>query len=179
MLRVSSAKLVGTTAVVVQLILLVVKASLVALAAAPGRLASNLRGSLNFLGGVRIPIRTVTVVVSVTLHFVPVLVRRASGVVGTRVTEKTSFRRKGVVGETGDVIPLLMPLFMSTFEHTSSLTVTVRTEYCGNKRNEAGVGPLMCRGSSGVTCLFVFTFLTIIVILEVLLPIGLNGLVFE
>lgn len=115
------------------------------------------------------PIRTVTVVVSVTLQFVPVLVRRASGVVGTRVTHKTGFRSNGLVRGTGDVIPLLVPLFMSTFHHTSSLTVTVRTHYCDNKRKQAGVGPLHCRKASHGTCIVLVTFLILIVITQILL----------
>lgn len=107
------------------------------------------------MGGLRIPVRRVTVVVSVTLHFVPVLVRRASGVVGTRVTHNTSFRAKGVVRGTGGVVPLLIPLFVSTFEETGSLTVTVRTEYCRKKSGEARVGPLHCRSESCVSCIIV------------------------
>lgn len=132
--------------------LLITNSSLVAFAAAPGKLASKLRGLLRPLGQVRMPMRRVSVVVSVTLHFVPVLLRRASGVVGTRVTEKTSFRSKGVVRETGTVVPVLIPLFISTFQETGSLTVTVRTHYCRNNRKHAGVGPLGCRCRSELTC---------------------------
>ncbi len=139
-----------TNFVTLEVILLVVVDSVLACAAAPGSLASTVRGLLSPLQFVNLggTIRALTVVVAVTLEFVPALIRRTRGVVGTRGTENTSLRDKGLGRGVGTLVPVLVPLLFSTMEHTTRLTSTVRYEYCGSNRNGAHVGRLGLRFES-------------------------------
>lgn len=94
--RVDRRNLQGNLFVALHLMFLVNFSSLLACAADPVILASKVRTLLGPFHHFNIPTRRLTVVVAVTLHFVPALLRRASQVVGTRSSHNTSFADKGL-----------------------------------------------------------------------------------
>lgn len=161
-LGVARTNVYATVFVSIEVVLLIIINSLLACAAAPASLASTVRELFSPLGIFGLSIRSITVAVAVTLHFVPALVRRVSGVATTRGSHKTSLRANGLIRETGTLIPVLVPLFVSSFEHTGRLTCTVSYHYCGNNRNHAGVGRIGVTNESCtslVSMVIVFTLM--------------------
>lgn len=162
---------VGETVFIsMEVVYLVLTDSYLAFAASPARLASTVRELVGPLTGLRFPIRRVTVVVSLTLEFIPALLRRASGVARTRGTQNTSVRSNGVVREMGTFVPVLVPLFISTFEETCRLTATVRYHYCHNKAKEAQVGAVRVTGHSCMSFMVITLLVNKIVLYGVFLP---------
>lgn len=124
---------------------------ILAIAARPVRVARKLRRLLSPLSGIKIPARRVTVVLNITVRFVPILKRRTRAVQVTRATQKTQFRDGGLARHTTDFLPLIVPIFLTTFHQTSRLTYTVRTENCHKPKQQAGGGGSLPGHGKGIT----------------------------
>lgn len=99
-------------------------------AAAPATVASTFRTLLGPFTGVNIRTRRVTLIVDLTLQFLPALKNRTGTVISTRSTQNNDVRAKAFIRHVGTVISVVVPIFTKTVHRTSGLDLTLSTQYC-------------------------------------------------
>lgn len=103
--------------------------------AAPATVASTFRSLLSPFTEFNLRARRATLIVDLTLHFLPALNVRAGTVVSTRSTHNNDIRANSFMIHVGTVITIIIPIFTTTVHRTSGLDLTLSTHYC--RRNTA------------------------------------------
>lgn len=110
--------------------LMVVLNTIFLAAAAPATVASTFTALVDPLGQLNVRTRRVTLIVDLTLQFVPALASRAHTVISTRSTHNNSVRANSLTRHVGTVDTVVIPVFTNALHRTSGLDLTLSTHYC-------------------------------------------------
>lgn len=119
----------------IRLFLLIIASSLMTFTTTPNELTDGIEKGGSFLKIIKIPIHDIAMIMSIALRFIPILVDETDKIKKAQMARGADFESGGIIKRAKALIPLLVPLFISSFKRATDLAMAMDARcYNGAKR---------------------------------------------
>lgn len=108
-----------------RLMYLVVGSSIMTLCTTPNQLTDGLEKSLGFLKRIGVPVHEISMMMSIALRFIPILVEETDKIMKAQMARGADFESGNLIQKAKNMIPLLVPLFVSAFRRATDLAMAM------------------------------------------------------
>ena len=129
----------------VRLIYLVVGSSVMTLTTTPNELTDGLEKSLGFLKKIGLPVHEVSMMMSIALRFIPILVEETDKIMKAQMARGADFESGNIIQRAKNMIPLLVPLFISAFRRATDLAMAMEARCYRGGEGRTKMKPLVYR----------------------------------
>lgn len=147
----------------IRLIYLVVGSSIMTLTTTPNELTDGLEKSLGFMKKVGAPIHEVSMMMSIALRFIPILVEETDKIMKAQMARGADFESGNLIQRAKNMIPLLVPLFISAFRRATDLAMAMEARCYRGGEGRTKMKPLHYAKRDAVTYLVYVLYLAAIV----------------
>lgn len=153
----------------VRLIYLVVGSSVMTLTTTPNELTDGLEKSLGFLKKIGLPVHEVSMMMSIALRFIPILVEETDKIMKAQMARGADFESGNIIQRAKNMIPLLVPLFISAFRRATDLAMAMEARCYRGGEGRTKMKPLHYAKRDGVTYLVYIAYLAVSIVLRILI----------
>ncbi|MDD4839684.1 MAG: energy-coupling factor transporter transmembrane component T [Clostridia bacterium] len=121
LLRITETGVHSSIKLALRLVLLITGASLLSLTTTPMALTDALESLLKPLKVVRFPVHDVAIIMSIALRFIPTLLEETTKIMNAQKARGASFDTGGLFARAKAMLPILIPLFVSSFRRADEL----------------------------------------------------------
>lgn len=128
----------------IRLIFLVVGTSLLTLTTSPIQLTDGIERALNPLKKIGMPVHELAMMMTIALRFIPTLLDETDKIMKAQMSRGADFESGNIVSRAKNLVPLLVPLFVSAFRRADELAMAMearcyRGGYNRTKMKEAKI----------------------------------------
>ena len=109
----------------IRLVYLILGTSIVTLTTTPNALTDGMEMSLKPLNIVKIPVHEIAMMMSIALRFIPILVEETDKIMKAQIARGADFESGNLIKKAKNMIPLLVPLFVSAFRRANDLAMAM------------------------------------------------------
>ncbi len=120
-LNVTSFGLINGAFIFVRFVLIIFMSTLLTLTTMPLSLTDAIEALLNPLKKINLPVHEIALMLSIALRFVPTLMDEATKIMNAQRARGVDFGEGNVIQQMKAVTPILVPLFVSSFERADEL----------------------------------------------------------
>lgn len=116
-----------TTAIFIlfRLIYLIIGSSVLTLTTTPNNLTDGLEKGLSPLKKIKVPVHEIAMIMAIALRFIPILLEETDKIMKAQMARGADFENGGLIQKTKNLIPLLVPLFISAFRRANDLAMAM------------------------------------------------------
>ena len=142
----------------VRLIYLVIGSSIMTLTTTPNALTDGLEKSLGFLKKVKVPVHEISMMMSIALRFIPILVEETDKIMKAQMARGADFESGNLIQRAKNMIPLLVPLFISAFRRATDLAMAMEARCYRGGEGRTKMKPLKYNRRDGVAYLIYLVY---------------------
>ena len=122
----------------IRLTYLVIGSSLMTLTTTPNQLTDGLERLLRPLNKLHVPIHEIAMMMSIALRFIPILMEETDKIMKAQIARGADFETGNIIQKAKNMIPLLVPLFISAFRRANDLAMAMeaRCNHGGDNRTQ-------------------------------------------
>ena len=124
-LHISDTGLINAATMMIRLVLLIIGTSLMTLTTTPNQLTDGLEKSLGFLNKIHVPVHAIAMMMSIALRFIPILIEETDKIMKAQMARGADFESGNLLQRVKNMIPLLVPLFVSAFRRADDLAMAM------------------------------------------------------
>lgn len=109
----------------IRLIYLIIGTSIMTLTTTPNDLTDGMEKGLGFLNAVHVPVHEVSMMMSIALRFIPILMEETDKIMKAQMARGADFESGNLIQKVKNMIPLLVPLFISAFRRANDLAMAM------------------------------------------------------
>ena len=109
----------------IRLIYLILGTSVMTLTTTPNQLTDGLEKALRPLNKIHVPVHEIAMMMSIALRFIPILVEETDKIMRAQMARGADFESGGLIQKAKNMIPLLVPLFISAFRRANDLAMAM------------------------------------------------------
>lgn len=128
---------------VIRLMLLIVGTSMLTLATSPIQLTDGIEILLNPFKKIGIPAHELAMMMTIALRFIPTLLDETDKIMKAQMARGADFEGKNLVSRAKNMIPLLVPLFISAFRRADELAMAMEARCYRGGENRTRMKQLM------------------------------------
>ncbi len=162
--------LIFASKMAMRLIFLVIGTSLITLTTTPMNLTDGLESLFKPLKSIGFPVHDVAIIMSIALRFIPTLMEEIDKIMMAQKARGASFDSGGLIKRAKALIPILIPLFVSTFKRADELALALDSRCYNATPNRTKMKKLSLNRSDALGLFFTLLYLGAIITLRVLLP---------
>lgn len=120
-IRITKEGMLFASRMALRLILLVMGTSLLTLTTTPMSLTDGLESLMTPLKIIKFPVHDVAIIMSITLRMIPALMEETNKIILAQKSRGADFETGGLIKRAKALIPILIPLFVSSFRRADEL----------------------------------------------------------
>lgn len=124
-LTITKEGLVTAASMAVRLIYLIIGSSVMTLTTTPNNLTDGLEKSLRPLNKIHVPVHEISMMMSIALRFIPILLEETDKIMKAQTARGADFESGGLIQKAKNMVPLLVPLFISAFRRANDLAMAM------------------------------------------------------
>ena len=109
----------------IRLIYLIIGSSVMTLTTTPNNLTDGLEMALSPLRKIRVPVHEIAMMMSIALRFIPILLEETDKIMKAQTARGADFDSGGLIQKAKNMVPLLVPLFISAFRRANDLAMAM------------------------------------------------------
>ncbi|MCM1256369.1 MAG: energy-coupling factor transporter transmembrane protein EcfT [Roseburia sp.] len=109
----------------IRLTYLIVGTSIMTLTTTPNQLTDGLEKALKPLSKIGVPVHAVAMMMSIALRFIPILIEETDIIMKAQMARGADFEEGNLIRRAKNMIPLLIPLFISAFRRADELAMAM------------------------------------------------------
>jgi len=153
----------------IRVILLIIGTSiLLTYTTSPISLTDGLESLLSPLKIIKIPVHTFAMMMSIALRFIPTLVEETEKIMNAQKSRGADFSSGGLIKRAKALIPILVPLFVSSFKRAEELATAMECRCYRGDKNRTKLVKLQYKARDFIFMLLFAASLTAIILLSVL-----------
>jgi energy-coupling factor transport system permease protein len=162
------------------IILIVGSSILLTYTTSPISLTDGLESLLSPLKLIKVPVHTFAMMMSIALRFIPTLIEETEKIMNAQKSRGADFTSGGLIKRAKALIPILIPLFVSSFKRAEELAVAMESRCYRGDKNRTKLVKLQYRGLDFAFFAISLIFLAALLAL-VFVPysISIDGAVFD
>ena len=125
-----------------RMVLLIVGTSIMTLTTTPNQLTDGLEKSLGFLKKVNVPVHEIAMMMSIALRFIPILIEETDKIMKAQMARGADFESGGLIKKANNMVPLLVPLFVSAFRRANDLSYAMEARCYNGGEGRTKMRPL-------------------------------------
>ena len=147
----------------IRLIYLVIGSSLMTLTTTPNQLTDGMEKGLGFLTVFHVPVHEIAMMMSIALRFIPILVEETDKIMKAQMARGADFESGNLFQRIRNMIPLLVPLFVSAFRRATDLAMAMEARCYRGGSGRTKMKPLRYHASDRVAYLLLLVYLLLII----------------
>ncbi|NLZ25187.1 MAG: energy-coupling factor transporter transmembrane protein EcfT [Clostridiales bacterium] len=160
-----------------RLILLVTGASLLTFTTTPVELTDGMESLMSPLKLIKVPVHDIAVIMSIALRFIPTLLDETNKIMNAQKARGASFDTGGIVKRAKALLPILIPLFVSSFRRADELAFAMNARCYNATDKRTKMKELKFSLKDLIALILVLAFLTV-VFLDRYYFMGIDSLLF-
>ena len=152
-------KLAGRMAI--RLTYLVIGSSIMTLTTTPNQLTDGLERLLRPLNKLHVPIHEIAMMMSIALRFIPILLEETDKIMKAQIARGADFENGNLIQKAKNMIPLLVPLFISAFRRANDLAMAMEARCYHGGDNRTQMKPLKYKKRDHIAYLILFAYLAV------------------
>ena len=153
----------------VRLIYLILGTSVMTLTTTPNDLTDGLEKLLSPLKKLRVPVHEVSMMMSIALRFIPILLEETDKIMKAQIARGADFEHGNLVQKAKNLVPLLVPLFISAFRRANDLAMAMEARCYRGGAGRTKMKPLVYARRDYYAYAVVVLFLAAIIAVRVVL----------
>ena len=149
---------------VIRLIFLIMGSSLMTLTTTPNNLTDGLEKGLGFLKYIKVPVHEIAMMMSIALRFIPILIEETDKIMKAQMSRGADFESKNLVSRAKNLVPLLVPLFVSAFRRAEELAMAMEARCYRGGYNRTKMRQSIITKSDYIAGCILIIYLVIIII---------------
>lgn len=113
------------TFMAIRLMFLIVGSSLLTLTTSPISLTDGIEYLLKPLEKIKVPSHEIAMMMTIALRFIPILLEETDKIMKAQTARGADFETVGIIKKAKSLIPLLVPLFISSFRRADDLALAM------------------------------------------------------
>lgn len=108
-----------------RLIMLILGSSLLTLTTSPIQLTDGIESLMKPLERVKVPAHEIAMMMTIALRFIPILLEETDKIMKAQMARGADFESGGLIKKARNMVPLLVPLFISSFRRADDLALAM------------------------------------------------------
>ena len=147
----------------VRLIFLIMGSSLMTLTTTPTHLTDGLEKALSPLKVIKVPVHEISMMMSIALRFIPILLDETDKIMKAQMARCADFESGNLIKKAKNLIPLLVPLFISAFRRANDLAMAMEARGYRGGEGRTKMKPLIYKKRDHVAYVILLTYLVCII----------------
>ena len=143
----------------------------------PISLTDGLESLLSPLKLIKVPVHTFAMMMSIALRFIPTLVEETEKIMNAQKSRGADFSSGGLIKRAKALIPILIPLFVSSFKRAEELAVAMESRCYRGDKNRTKLVKLQYRGIDlaffALALIFLLALLSLVIVPYKIEPFGI------
>lgn len=161
--------IVSAVMLMIRLVYLVTGTSIMTLTTTPNRLTDGLEKLLLPLKILRVPVHEMAMMMSISLRFIPILMEETERIMKAQMARGADFEHGGLIKKARNMIPLLVPLFVSAFRRASDLALAMEARCYTSGEGRTRLYPLKYKRRDALAYLVLVLYFAAVVLCVILL----------
>lgn len=154
----------------VRLIFLIIGSSLMTLTTTPNQLTDGLERLLGPLKKIKVPVHEISMMMSIALRFIPILMEETDKIMKAQMARCADFESGNIIKKVKALIPLLVPLFISSFRRANDLAMAMEARCYQGGEGRTKMKPLIYKKQDYIAYAFLLCYLVLAILLGKFLP---------
>ena len=131
------------------------------------RLTDGLERLLRPLNKLHVPIHEIAMMMSIALRFIPILMEETDKIMKAQIARGADFETGNIIQKAKNMIPLLVPLFISAFRRANDLAMAMEARCYHGGDNRTQMKPLHYESRDYIAYVVMFAYLAIAIIFRI------------
>ena len=153
----------------VRMIYLIIGTSIMTLTTTPNQLTDGLEKSLAPLKRLKFPVHEVAMMMSIALRFIPILIEETDKIMKAQMARGADFESGGLIKKAKNMIPLLVPLFVSAFRRANDLALAMEARCYNGGEGRTKMKPLTYTSTDRNAYIWIIGFFIVLVVLKIVI----------
>ena len=162
--------IVKATYMGLRLAYLIIGSSLLTLTTTPNNLTDGMELGLRWLKKIKIPVHEMAMMMSIALRFIPILVEETDKIMKAQIARGADFESGNVFKRAKNLVPLMVPLFVSAFRRASDLAMAMESRCYHGGDGRTKMYPLHYKKQDAVAFVVMFLYLALVIVAAFVLP---------
>ena len=155
---------------VIRLIYLILGTSIMTLTTTPNQLTDGLEKALMPLSKIGVPVHAIAMMMSIALRFIPILIEETDKIMKAQMARGADFESGNLVQRVKNMIPLLVPLFVSAFRRADDLAMAMEARCYNGGEGRTKMKPLRYENRDRAAYLIMMGYLAVVLLCRNFLP---------
>lgn len=162
--RITEAGLKNAALMAIRLIYLILGTSIMTLTTTPNQLTDGLEKSLMPLSKIGVPVHAIAMMMSIALRFIPILIEETDKIMKAQMARGADFESGNLLKKVKNMIPLLVPLFVSAFRRADDLAMAMEARCYNGGTGRTKMKPLKYVKRDGMAYVLVIGYFVLILL---------------
>ena len=122
--------------IALRLIFLVIGTSYITLTTSPIALTDGIEYILTPFKKIGVPAHELAMMMTIALRFIPTLLEETEKIIKAQMARGADFQSRNLLNKAKNLVPLLVPLFISAFRRADELAMAMEARYRGGKTGQ-------------------------------------------
>ena len=154
----------------IRLIYLILGTSIMTLTTTPNQLTDGLEKALMPLSKIGIPVHAIAMMMSIALRFIPILIEESDKIMKAQMARGADFENGNLIQKVKNMIPLLVPLFVSAFRRADDLAMAMEARCYNGGEGRTKMKPLRYMKRDHLAYVIVLAYFVVILVCRTFLP---------
>ena len=153
----------------IRLIYLVMGSSVMTLTTTPNQLTDGLEKLMRPLNKIKVPVHEIAMMMSIALRFIPILMEETDKIMKAQIARGADFESGNLIKKAKNLIPLLVPLFISAFRRADDLAMAMEARCYHGGDHRTSMKPLKYQNRDIMAYLILLVYLIADIVLRIIL----------
>lgn len=168
--HVTSVGITNAVLMTIRLIYLIIGTSLMTLTTTPNQLTDGLEKALSPLNHIHVPVHAIAMMMSIALRFIPILIEETDKIMKAQMARGADFENGNLIQKAKNMIPLLIPLFVSAFRRADDLAMAMEARCYNGGEGRTKMKPLRYQKEDRVAYAIILLFFVLVIVTRIILP---------
>ena len=153
----------------IRMVYLIMGSSVMTLTTTPNQLTDGLEKALKPLQKINVPVHEIAMMMSIALRFIPILIEETDKIMKAQMARGADFETGGLVKKAKNMVPLLVPLFVSAFRRANDLTLAMEARCYVGGEGRTKMIPLVYHKVDRLAYVVVIAYFVLLMVIKVVL----------
>lgn len=126
----------------IRLVFLILGSSIMTFTTTPNHLTDGLEKLMSPLKKIHVPVHEISMMMSIALRFIPILLEETDKIMKAQMARGADFENGNLVKRAKNLVPLLVPLFVSAFRRANDLAMAMEARCYNGGEGRTKMKPL-------------------------------------
>jgi energy-coupling factor transport system permease protein len=150
----------------IRLVFLIMGSSVMTLTTTPNDLTDGLEKALRPLNKIKVPVHEIAMMMSIALRFIPILMEETDKIMKAQMARGADFESGNLIQRAKNMIPLLVPLFISAFRRANDLAMAMEARGYRGGEGRTKMRPLAYKRDDRIAYLLLLLYLVLMFLIN-------------